>query len=210
MPTVYVFAGQKGGTGKTTLAIATAAELVARGHDVRVFAPLYSVIDRDAHRLAPVEFAQNVPVRMGDVERRFSLMSGQLPDTDLTIYFVDSPGLIDRDSIYTSDPDEPHRFALFSHAVLVGCQRMGWAPHVLHSNDWHTALIPLLLKTTYDWDALFATTKKLLTVHNLGYQGQFDARVIQELGLGPWLHLFDQDDTRGGRMNFLRTPCTCN
>ena len=31
---VYVFAGQKGGTGKTTLAVATAAELMARGRKV--------------------------------------------------------------------------------------------------------------------------------------------------------------------------------
>jgi starch synthase len=163
------------------------------------------VIDRAAHRLTPVDFAQDVPVRMGDLEHRFSLMKGELPDTDLPIYFVDSPGLLHRGSIYTSDPDEPHRFALFSHAVLLGCQRMGWAPHVVHANDWHTALIPLLLKTVYEWDALFATTKNLVTVHNLGYQGQFDVRLIEELGLGPWLHLFDQDDTRGGRVNFLRT-----
>ncbi len=36
MPTVYVCAGQKGGTGKSTVAIAVAAELVARGRKVLV------------------------------------------------------------------------------------------------------------------------------------------------------------------------------
>lgn len=34
MPTVYVFAGQKGGAGKSTMAIAVAAELMARGRKV--------------------------------------------------------------------------------------------------------------------------------------------------------------------------------
>lgn len=34
MPTVFVFAGQKGGIGKTTLSVAVAAELTARGRKV--------------------------------------------------------------------------------------------------------------------------------------------------------------------------------
>ncbi len=42
---VYVFAGQKGGTGKTTLAVAMAAELVARGRKVLL-------VDADPQRSA--------------------------------------------------------------------------------------------------------------------------------------------------------------
>jgi chromosome partitioning protein len=42
---VYVFAGQKGGTGKTTLAVATAAELVARSRKVLL-------VDADPQRSA--------------------------------------------------------------------------------------------------------------------------------------------------------------
>ncbi|MDH3786244.1 MAG: glycogen synthase, partial [Acidobacteriota bacterium] len=76
---------------------------------------------------------------------------------------------------------------------------------IVHANDWHTALLPLLLRTTYEWDQLFAETRSVLTLHNLGYQGWFPARWIDELGLGGWTHLFDAADHGRGVVNFLRT-----
>ena len=36
----------------------------------------------------------------------------------------------------------------------------------------------------------------VLTIHNLGYQGSFGRETIDDLGLAPWSHLFDQDDLR--------------
>ena len=33
---------------------------------------------------------------------------------------------------------------------------MGWAPDVVHAHDWHTALVPIYLRTLYAWDRLFA------------------------------------------------------
>ncbi len=173
------------------------------GHDVRPFLPLYASIDRTA--MQPVDFATRVAVPMGGRTYTFSLWTRPLANGGPAAYFVDCPELYARPHIYTSDPDEPQRFGLFCRAVLESCQRMGWAPNVLHVHDWHTALLPLLLRSVYAWDRLFSDTRTLLTIHNIGYQGIAPARAIQDLGLAEWAHLLDPEDLRLGRVNLLRT-----
>src|SRR6185295_3662045 len=100
----------------------------------------------------------------------------KLASSGVEPYLIGCPELYDRGSIYTDHGDEAQRFVLFSRAVIECCQRLGWAPDVFHCNDWHTALIPLLLRGTYSWDGLFGGSHTLLTVHNLGYQGSFPSQ----------------------------------
>jgi starch synthase len=45
-----------------------------------------------------------------------------------------------------------------------------WKPDVIHCNDWHTALIPHLLKTKYKDDPELDRIPTLLTIHNLTFQ----------------------------------------
>ena len=113
-------------------------------------------------------------------------------------YFVHCPPLYGRAGFYTEDWDEGLRFAFLTRAALVSCQHLQWAPHVFHCHDWHTALGPLLLKTLYAWDRLFADTKTVLTIHNLGYQGMFAASLLDDLGLANESHLFWQEDLQAG------------
>jgi len=152
-----------------------------------------------------VDGIRDVPVQLGWATYTFTARTARLPDSAQTVHFIDCPAFYDRPAVYTLEADEPQRFALFSRAVIECCQRMGWAPDVLHLNDWHTALVPFLLRTIYEWDALFRATRTLLTVHNLGYQGNFPREVVGQLGLEQWTHLLDQEDLTAGRFNFLRT-----
>ena len=191
--------------GLADVAAALPRQLHRLGHDVRLFMPLHSSIDGSGHELGPVEFARDVPLRLGDRQSTFSLRTTTLPDSDLAVYFVDCPELFRRPTIYTQAPDEARRFAFFDRAVIESCQRMGWGPDLFHCNDWHTGLLPLLLKTVYEWDRLFGGSKTLMTIHNIGYQGMFPGGEIDALGLGAYRHLFDQDDLRRDRMSFLRT-----
>jgi starch synthase len=85
------------------------------------------------------------------------------------------------------------------------CQNMGFSPDIFHCHDWHTALIPLYLKSRYAWDSLFAATRSVLTIHNIGYQGIVGASVLDELGLEGAVHQLHQDDLSAGRINFLKT-----
>ncbi len=191
--------------GLADVSAALPLELHRRGHDVRPFMPCYAGLQTDGALLEPVEFARDVPLELGPHRYRFTLRTTRLPGSDLEVYFIDCPELYHRGSIYTDDADEHRRFALFSNAVLSACQLMGWGPDLFHSNDWHTGLLALQGRALYDWDALFSHSRHLLTIHNIGYQGLFPADVVDDLGLGRWAHLFDQDDLRSGCVNFLRT-----
>ena len=191
--------------GLADVASALPAELHRRGHDVRVFLPFYSRIETDGREFSTVDFIRDVEVQLGWRTYKFSACTTRLPGADVELYLIDCPELYHRPGIYTSDEDEAQRYGLFSRAAIECCQRMAWAPDVFHCNDWHTSLIPLLLRTIYEWDRLFEKSRTLVTIHNIGYQGSFPARTIDELGLGQWRHLVDQQDLAADRLNFLRS-----
>ena len=191
--------------GLADVAAALPRELHRRGHDVRPLLPLYGSVDPQRYELQRVEFAQNVQLQLGGHRSRFSLWTGRLPDDELPVYFIDSPEYFRSPALYSGDSEDARRFAFFSQAAIVACQYMGWSPQLFHCNDWHTALIPLMLRHGFDWDNLFAGTRTLLTVHNIGYQGMFSSHELDRLGLGPLAHRLDPDDLAQGRINFLRT-----
>lgn len=191
--------------GLADVAAALPVALRRQGLEVLVFTPFYSKVEREGRTFHAVDALQDVSVEMGDREYRFSVYTSEFPSGDDKVHLVDCPELYHRDGIYTEDDDEAERFALLSRAAIESCQRLAWPPDLFHCNDWHTALIPLLLRTQYEWDQLFSATRCLVTIHNLGYQGIFSSAQITRLGLERWTHLFDQEDLRNGLLNMLRT-----
>ena len=173
------------------------------GHDVRLFTPCYASIERAAYAAQPVAALQRVPLAVGPNDYVFSVLRAQLPG-GAPAYLIDCPALYARTALYTSDPDEHLRFLAFTRAALTACQRLGWAPQVLHCNDWHTAFAPLFLRTVWEDEPLFAATRTLLTIHNIGYQGIFPAARIADLGLPGRRSLLHQPDLAAGRINALR------
>jgi starch synthase len=174
------------------------------GHDVRLFTPLYSSIDRASLSLVPLPELQSLQLELGVHRYRFSVLTGRLPRSDAPVYLVDCPELFSRASLYTADPDEHLRFLAFTRAVFSACQHLKWAPQILHCNDWHTAFAPLFLQAMYDWDQLFRHTRSVLTIHNIGYQGPFSAAAVADLSLGAKSYMLHQDDLRAGTINPLK------
>jgi starch synthase len=189
--------------GLADVSAALSRFLHRRGDDVRVFLPFYRRIAEQSLALAPVEFLQDLELQLGPFRYRYRVLTGAAPGSGLQLYFVDCPTLFDRPGVYSADEDEHRRFLMLTRAAFECAQRMGFAPHVLHCNDWHTAFGPLLLKTTYAWDRLFAATRSVLTIHNIGYQGVFGAEHVAELGLGDAAWLLHQDDLNAGRVNSM-------
>ncbi len=171
------------------------------GHDVRPFLPMYSRVHGPGRTFTQVtpEFL----LKLGPVELPVSIYTCPMPGTDLPVYFVRCPQLYDRASIYGSGPEEALRFAVLQWAALKACQLLRFAPDIAHVNDWQASLIPLMLRSVFAWDRLFANTRTLLTIHNLGHQGTFGSEVLSGIGLAQAASLFHQDDLRQGRVGFL-------
>lgn len=156
--------------------------LARRGVDVRVMLPAYP--DAVAQIKSP-RIAAKLEAMLGIGDA--TLISGHLPDTTVPVLLVDAPSLFRREGgLYRrSDgqdwPDNALRFAFFSHVaakLAMGRGGLGWKPDVVHANDWHTGLLPLLL-------ALEGTPRPatIFTAHNMSFQGNFPADVLPVIGL---------------------------
>jgi starch synthase len=180
-------------------------ELAHLGHEVRAFMPLYASVRRANPDTQPVQGLQNVGLTVGSRVYAFSVRTMPLPATSIPVYLIDCPELFDRPSIYTLDPDEHRRFLLFTRAVAEACLRFGFAPDIFHSHDWHTAFLPLFLKTLYAPVPLFAGSRSVLTIHNIGYQGVIARDFIGDLGVDGAETRLDGADLRAGIINSLKT-----
>jgi starch synthase len=193
--------------GLADVAAALTKYLHAQGHDVRLFVPLYSAIDRDRFPLTPVGELANLGISIGPHRYQYSLYTAVLPGSAAPVYLIECPPLYARAAIYSSAPDEHLRFLALTRIAIECCQHLGFSPQILHCHDWHAGFGPLLLRALYSWDQLFANTRTVLTIHNIGYQGEFTAGAIADLALGDNAYLLHQDDLRAGRINSLKHGC---
>ena len=191
-----------GGLGDVSAALPRA--LHRKGHDVRVFMPMYSRIEQNKYRFRSIDSLRGLKVMFGTRQFEVSIFGAFLPGSSMEVFFVHCPQLYGRHAIYAHDGDEHLRFLVLCYAALESAQRMRFAPDVVHCNDWQTAMVPLLLKTRFHWDgAIFGKTRTVLTIHNLNYQGTFPSSVLPDTGLLRSAHLLHQDQLHAGRINFL-------
>ncbi len=173
--------------------------LARLGHDVRLALPKYSSIE--ASNVNSRAIGEPFDVRLGAESVTVSV---EMSDTveGVPTYLVNCPTFFARDQLY-GHPDDAQRFALFCRAVLQFIERDEWKPQIIHGNDWQTALIPVLLKTSYAGHPELSKIGTLHTIHNLAYQGLFDPSVVSAVGLDASLF-----NIRGlefyGKANFLK------
>lgn len=138
------------------------------GHDVTVVTPYYQFIDQQAIKK---ELVGEAVVHFGGTDYPVKFLKTTLSTVSpVPVYFIYQKELFsERPKLYGYD-DDNRRFAVFNHAILALLQHLQLAPDVLHSHDWHTGLLPNLLRTTYAKNELFRATSTLFTIHNLHFQ----------------------------------------
>jgi starch synthase len=167
------------------------------GHDVDVVIPRYRGITTGS-RIGRVSVSFGAQVTDADI---FAVTTD-----GLRTVFVDHPVYFDRDYLYGTGghdyADNAERFAFLAHAALE------WAatepPYdVIHAHDWQAGLVPVLLRTVFADHPWLGTVPAVFTIHNLAYQGIFDASWLPRLGLGWELMNIDALEF-WGRISYLK------
>lgn len=148
-------------------------ELAKNGHDVTVFLPKYNVIAEEF--VQHFSLIEEIPVSFGGEIKPCGVY--QYNDENIRYLFLESREYFGRSKIY-GEPDDGERFNFFSIAVLTAMKEMEVKADIIHVHDWHTAIIPLLIKKDSRFKVLGESAKTVLTIHNLQFQGNFATTVF--------------------------------
>ncbi len=197
--------------GLADVAGALPSALRAQGADVRVllpgFAPILAALEDvvEIARLQP-------PAALAGAQPR--LLRGHLPACTVEAYVIDAPHYYLRGSEngggpYADANDQPYadnaqRFALLGWVGAELAQGLdpSWQPQVVHAHDWHAALAPAYVRAAAEAGKP-VHSGTVFTVHNLAYQGLFDASQFSGLGLPA--HFFNMHGVEyHGQLNFMK------
>lgn len=162
--------------GLADVAKALPEALVNLNQDARIAIPAYTMIQglSDDEIILDTHL-ESWPHTHYQVKKRF------LGDTP--VYLIACAHYFDRPSMYAENnqaySDNGERFAFFSAACLDMLPKIGFQPEIVHANDWHTGLVPFLLKHRYGQDPFFAQTKSVLSIHNAVFKGVFNYDEVQ-------------------------------
>jgi len=146
--------------------------------DTKLILPLYDQIDRALLNGGSME---NVRVewrgQIHHVRFWYSDAAGA------PAYLLEAPEFFARPNIYGYN-DDHIRFAFFSRAALALLKSLDWQAHVVHGNDWPCGFAMAELRARRRHEPFFQQTRSLFSLHNVGYQGLFDAGDLWWLGFG--------------------------
>lgn len=121
------------------------------------------------------------------------------------IYLIDNEFYFG-DKIYKGGYEEGEQYAFFCRAVLDAMPQLDFVPEIVHCNDWHTAMLPMLAKTQYK-GGIQEKCKWLLTIHNIAFQGKFGFDYVHDL-LGVDAQYYTSEFMElNGCASFLKAGC---
>jgi len=153
--------------------------LVKLGHEVAVFLPRYRGVKTTGVNVPSLTIPQGARLR-------FPAITNDGVHRGVRYFFLDDPFYFDRDGIYGDRnheyPDNAERFTEFSRAAIELAKQI-WMPDLVHCHDWQTAMVPVLLRTSYGDDPVVKDLPVVFTIHNMGYHGLFPRDAMDRAGI---------------------------
>lgn len=149
--------------------------------DIKVLLPGYRAVLEKLRDVSPVATIEVLG-------QTCTLLMGKMPDSDTDVIAIQNAQLYERDGGPYSDKhgvewlDNALRFGVLSRVASLLCSKhsplQNWQPDLIQCNDWQTGLAPAYMKLLD-----FSTTKSILSLHNLAFQGCYDVRWLKALEL---------------------------
>ena len=158
------------------------AALRRAGLDARVILPAYGFIDHDQYDIEPL-FSFDFAHRQGNTAVTiFSCEYQGIP-----FYLLHAPPWFGAESqVYGAWDWDMQRFIFFCQAQMACLyelgERVGWFPDCLHVNDWHTSLLPFMIRE-HGWGESWSSLASVISIHNIAYQGADAGGFLWQAGL---------------------------
>ncbi len=152
------------------------------GVDVRIFTPMYGMVDPNKFPSKTVVSSLKVSTGETDFEGNqhpteieCSVDLYQPNKKSVPVYFLKNEEYYQKRSNVYNYSDDHIRFGLLSKAALEFIKESDFVPDVIHANDWHTGYLINYLRhdDAYKNNPKLKKIATLLSVHNI-YQGMFD------------------------------------
>lgn len=157
-----------------------------RGMEIRILVPRFGTINERKNRLHEVVRLSGINIAVGDEEKPLVIKVASIPNAKLQVYFIDNEDYFHRKSVFFDKEDKfyednDERAIFFCKGVIETVKKLGWAPDIVHCNDWITSLIPMYLKTTYKNDPIFQNAKCVFTVYDNSFNHKFNQGIIEKV-----------------------------
>ena len=149
--------------------------------DIKIVLPAYSAV---LTKLKHIKDIANIEV----FGVPCTLITGNMPDSQLEVIAIKNAALYERAGGPYSDEngidwaDNALRFGVLSRVASLLCSSnsplKNWQPDLIQCNDWQTGLTPAYMKLVDK-----SNTKSVFSIHNLAFQGNFDASWVEKLDL---------------------------
>lgn len=157
-----------------------------KGMEIRILVPRFGIINERKNRLHEVVRLSGINIAVGDEEKPLTIKVASIPNAKLQVYFIDNEDYFHRKSVFHDKEnrfyeDNDERAIFFCKGVIETVRKLGWAPDIVHCNDWITSFIPLYLKTTYKNDPLFKNTKTVFSIYNNAFNFKFKNDLVNKV-----------------------------
>ena len=149
--------------------------LTALGVDVRVMMPKHAKIKREYQD--ELETLTATTLNLGWREKYLGIQT--LKKDGISYYFLDNEDYFGGE-VYRGGDAESEQYLFFCKAVCEALLLIDFEPDILHLNDWHTGMVPMLVKTQYA-DRLGKPRRLLFSIHNIEFQGKMGFDLMQDL-----------------------------
>ena len=175
--------------------------------EIAIFTPSHGSIDKEKYGIKELENSE-MWISFGTSPQKFKLHMCKLPDTDINVFFVQSDWYFSCfKEVYPRwlDPQYEHeRYIAFSLATLEYAKQLNFRADIIHSNDWHTAMIPLYIKANYKFDEFWSKTKNVFEIHNLAYQGEWFESILDFANMRKDIVYNEWGCEHYGRVNWMK------
>ena len=182
-------------------------KILEKDAEIAIFTPLHGCIDVDKYNIKELENS-TLWISFGGQGHKFRLFMCKLPGTDINVFFVHNDWYFTCfKEVYPKwlDPRYEHeRYVAFSLATLEYAKLLNIKADIIHSNDWHTAMIPLYIKANYKFDDFWQNAKNVFEIHNLAYQGVWFEDILDFANMRKDIVYNEWGCEHYGRVNWMK------